>query len=81
MDHIRRAQQRVDRAKGLGPLRRNGVKTRHGGKTLECIGPLHSAAAQSHFFARYFPHSSCIIVSISGLMINTTLLKPARMAS
>ena len=44
VDHVRRAQQGVDGAEGLGPLRRDGIKVRHGGKVLEGVGHLHGAA-------------------------------------
>ena len=46
MHHIRRAQQGMDRPEGLGPLRRNPVEVRHGGKVLKDIGHLHRRAVQ-----------------------------------
>ena len=52
MDHVCRAQQCMDRAEGLGPLRRDLVKVRHGGKVLERISHLYGAAVQGRLFGQ-----------------------------
>ena len=46
MHHIRRAQQGVNRTKGLRPLRRDVVKRRHGGKILKGVRHFHRTAVQ-----------------------------------